>query len=86
LILVCMNLARWLSFFKFSPAPILPDLYEASIRDLQAGLDRGHFSSVHLVQVRTRPLHFSLHSLKLSCRAILPASKKSMSKAPGYAL
>ncbi|KAJ7348138.1 amidase signature enzyme [Mycena albidolilacea] len=45
-----MNLARWLSFFKFSPAPILPDLYEASIRDLQAGLDRGHFSSVHLVQ------------------------------------
>ncbi|KAJ7820741.1 amidase signature enzyme [Mycena olivaceomarginata] len=43
LILLCMNLARWLSFFKFSPAPILPDLYEASIRDLQAGLDRGHF-------------------------------------------
>ncbi|KAF7354246.1 Amidase signature enzyme [Mycena venus] len=50
LILVCMNLARWLSFFKVSPAPVLPDLYEASIRDLQAGLDAGHFSSVHLVQ------------------------------------
>ncbi|KAJ7875649.1 amidase signature enzyme [Mycena leptocephala] len=30
--------------------PVLPDLYEASIRELQAGLDAGHFSSVHLVK------------------------------------
>ncbi|KAF8212983.1 amidase signature domain-containing protein [Mycena galopus ATCC 62051] len=50
LILVCMNLARWLFCFKVSPAPVLPDLYEASIRDLQGGLDAGHFSSIHLVQ------------------------------------
>ncbi|KAF8178404.1 amidase signature domain-containing protein [Mycena galopus ATCC 62051] len=50
LILVCMNLARWLFCFKVSPAPVLPDLYEASIWDLQGGLDAGHFSSIHLVQ------------------------------------
>jgi hypothetical protein len=29
-----------------------PDLYEASISELQAGLDSGHFTSVHLVKVR----------------------------------
>ena len=29
-----------------------PDLYEASISELQAGLDNGHFTSVHLVKVR----------------------------------
>jgi hypothetical protein len=30
-----------------------PDLYEATIADLQAGLDAGHFTSVDLVTVRT---------------------------------
>lgn len=28
-----------------------PDLYEASVIELQAGLDAGHFSSVDLVKV-----------------------------------
>lgn len=30
----------------------LPDLYEASISELQDGLERGHFTSVDLVRVR----------------------------------
>lgn len=29
-----------------------PDLYEASVLELQAGLDAGHFTSVDLVKVR----------------------------------
>ena len=30
---------------------VYPDLYEASVVELQAGLDAGHFSSVDLVKV-----------------------------------
>ena len=30
---------------------VFPDLYEASILELQAGLNAGHFSSVDLVKV-----------------------------------
>ena len=32
---------------------VFPDLYEASVLELQAGLDAGHFSSVDLVKVLT---------------------------------
>ena len=31
---------------------LLPDLYEASISELQYGLEEGHFKSVDLVKVR----------------------------------
>lgn len=31
-------------------APVFPDLYEASITELQAGLDAGHFTSVDLIK------------------------------------
>lgn len=34
------------------PEVQFPDLYEASILELQQGLDAGHFSSVDLVKVR----------------------------------
>lgn len=37
----------------------LPDLYEASILQLQAGLDAGHFSSVDLVKVSRFLVSFS---------------------------
>lgn len=30
-----------------------PDLYESGISDLQVGLEKGHFTSVHLVKVNT---------------------------------
>jgi hypothetical protein len=33
----------------------LPDLYEASISELQDGLEHGHFTSVDLVKVPPRP-------------------------------
>ena len=35
-----------------SAAVTFPDLYEASIAELQAGLEKGHFTSVDLVKVR----------------------------------
>ncbi|KAJ6566552.1 amidase signature enzyme [Mycena capillaripes] len=51
-ILLCTHLARNSSIFSpgVTRAPLLPDLYEASVRELQAGLDAGHFSSVQLVK------------------------------------
>ncbi|KAJ6472347.1 amidase signature enzyme [Mycena vitilis] len=52
LILLCFNVTRHFSILGFGErrSLVLPDLYEASVRDLQAGLDAGHFSSVHLVK------------------------------------
>ena len=37
---------------------VFPDLYEASVLELQAGLDAGHFSSVDLVKVLTSAFFF----------------------------
>ncbi|KAJ7718054.1 amidase signature enzyme [Mycena metata] len=57
LILLCAYLARSFSIpsrlgFGLGEAggPTLPDLYEASVPELQASLDAGHFSSVDLVK------------------------------------
>lgn len=51
-------LARWFSSFlavvaclQGSTATVFPDLYEASVLELQAGLHAGTFSSVDLVKV-----------------------------------
>ena len=52
-------LTRWFSFFlavvaclqSSTAATVFPDLYEASVLELQAGLDAGTFSSVDLVKV-----------------------------------
>ena len=53
-------LTWWFSFFlavaawlQGSTATVFPDLYEASVLELQAGLDAGSFSSVDLVKVLT---------------------------------
>jgi len=32
-------------------ADVFPDLYEASVQELQDGMDAGHFTSVDLVEV-----------------------------------
>ncbi|KAJ7922254.1 amidase signature enzyme [Mycena leptocephala] len=55
LILLCTHLARGFSVaspFGLSVArtPALPDLYEASVPELQAGLDAGLFTSVDLIK------------------------------------
>ncbi|KAJ7215196.1 amidase signature enzyme [Mycena rebaudengoi] len=52
LLLFCAHLATCISVPSFFAAkPIaLPDLYEASVAELQAGLDAGHFTSVDLVK------------------------------------
>ena len=39
---------------------VFPNLYEASVLELQAGLDAGHFSSVDLVKVLADPFFFGL--------------------------
>ncbi|KAJ7768623.1 hypothetical protein DFH07DRAFT_807437 [Mycena maculata] len=45
---------RWFycisTFYDGSPGPALPHLYEASVPELQAALDAGQFTSVHLVK------------------------------------
>jgi hypothetical protein len=56
-------------------APTFPDLYEATIADLQAGLDAGYFTSVDLVDVNA-----SQHDAFLSLtkhRPTLPELTKS---------
>ncbi|KAG6892869.1 hypothetical protein C0993_002676, partial [Termitomyces sp. T159_Od127] len=53
LLLIACGLIQpaWLATIPPARQPIaLPDLYEASIAELQAGLDAGHFSSVELVK------------------------------------
>lgn len=59
-ILAILNLFRSISMTSGSenePKLAFPDLYEASVPELQEGLNAGHFSSVDLVKVRSRP-HF----------------------------
>ena len=49
-------LANWFSFILAAvacTATVFPDLYEASVLELQTGLDAGIFSSVDLVKVLT---------------------------------
>jgi hypothetical protein len=49
---------------KTAPTTVsLPDLYEASILELQAGLDAGDFTSVHLVKAWS---HLSLFFPRMS--------------------
>jgi hypothetical protein len=56
-------------------APALPDLYEASVLELQAGLDAGQFTSVDLVKVCL--LQSMKSDLSRLSRHTLPVSKKS---------
>lgn len=47
-----LSLARSVSAGSFGRAPTtFPDLYEASVTELQDGLERGDFTSVDLVKV-----------------------------------
>ncbi|KAJ7889613.1 amidase signature enzyme [Mycena leptocephala] len=53
LVLLCAHLVRCFSFaspFRVARPPALPDLYEASVLELQAGLDTRQFTSVDLVK------------------------------------
>lgn len=50
----------------FSPTSEFPDLYEASIADLQAGLGNGLFTSVDLVKVWAR--HHAVSTVLLTYR------------------
>ncbi|KAF9553773.1 amidase signature enzyme [Agrocybe pediades] len=50
-VLVCFQLVQGLGAGQdVKPAVQFPDLYEASVMELQEGLDAGHFSSVDLVK------------------------------------
>ena len=50
-ILVCLRISKRVTTPMVTTGAVFPDLYEASVLELQAGLDAGHFSSVHLVKV-----------------------------------
>ena len=58
----------------------LPDLYEASIAELQEGMDKGHFTSVDLVKVCLYCAGLILSSAEQLCghfdRLTLRGSKK----------
>ncbi|KIJ33549.1 hypothetical protein M422DRAFT_183207 [Sphaerobolus stellatus SS14] len=45
-----LYLPSLLNFFPFAVVPVYPDLYEASIHELQFGLEKEHFTSVDLVK------------------------------------
>lgn len=49
-ILACLQIVKTISSHPAAPVRF-PDLYEASIAELQEGLDAGYFSSVDLVKV-----------------------------------
>lgn len=51
LALVCASHGQTSAQLPTSAAINFPDLYEASIAELQDGLERGHFTSVDLVKV-----------------------------------
>ena len=50
-IFACLQLTRGVITALDGTVTVFPDLYEASVLELQAGLDAGHFSSVDLVKV-----------------------------------
>ena len=52
-IFACLQISRGIITALHGTETVFPDLYEASVLELQAGLDAGHFSSVHLVKVLT---------------------------------
>lgn len=93
-LLALTQLARGFTFSQLLAADIkvkapLPDLYEATIAELQAGLDAGHFTSVDLVKVRFADHILILFTCDLSFwnyRHILLASKRSIYKAQNFVL
>ena len=55
-IFTCLQITRWvITAFDgtMKTETVFPNLYEASVLELQAGLDASHFSSVDLVKVLT---------------------------------
>jgi hypothetical protein len=54
LLLLALSLAGVLSFLSLNPPSGYPDLYEASILELQTGLDKNYFTSVDLVKASFR--------------------------------
>jgi hypothetical protein len=53
-ILLALLLGQVLSNDLGTPSrSVFPDLYEASVEELQSGLEAGHFTSVDLVKVST---------------------------------
>jgi len=62
-VFACLQIARGVTTTgdstveQHQPQVQFPDLYEASVLELQQGLDAGHFSSVDLVKVRDSVIH-----------------------------
>ncbi|KAJ7176038.1 amidase signature enzyme [Mycena crocata] len=68
----------------------LPDLYEATIADLQAGLDAGHFTSVDLVKAyfaRINEVNGELHAvIEMSPTALAQAAELDTQRSQGKKL
>ena len=50
--LACLEIGRSYHADRMVKTVAYPDLYEASISEIQVGLDAGHFTSVDLVKVK----------------------------------
>jgi amidase len=59
-IFVCLQITRGVDVTDWTvkTVTVFPDLYEASVLELQRGLDAGHFSSVDLVKVLTNYYYY----------------------------
>lgn len=82
-IFVCLQAAHIVSSATTAAQIDFPDLYEASISELQAGLDAQHFSSVDLVKASISQMIIYLGPLNNNfnlVRHISLASMKSISK------
>lgn len=82
-VLACLQIARGAvadtdaAAAAAAAAVQFPDLYEASVLELQAGLDAGHFSSVDLVKVRVASVYLVIFIFTdIVSRRTLPVSTK----------
>lgn len=73
-LLTCLELGQayqlsglFARFSLFRKQILLPDLYEASILELQSGLDAGHFTSVDLVNVWRQYIFNNSNFLGIFC-------------------
>jgi hypothetical protein len=86
-IFVCLQITRGVVITDgtVETVTVFPDLYEASVLELQAGLDAGSFSSVDLVKVLTDSYSFFLADSFIYIRLILHESRKLIFKDQHFA-
>jgi amidase len=78
--LVYFEHPQWICIYSLIDEPYLPDLYEASIAELQAGLHDGAFTSVHLVQAYLKRID-EVNLKGPALRAVLETNPSALAQA-----